>query len=100
MWNRYFPGLVLLGYLAALLIATGSCMVWPSSSVSLGFLALVVGAFLLVAMTIAIAVWLMLAVSFLRAVREIPRALLVRFRASSWKTDVGLWDRWLDGIDK
>ncbi len=80
--------------------AVAANVVWPFSPVSEGLLVVVVIAFFLYCVPILVLVGLLLVVGISRAVGELPRILLERFRSPLRKPDVGLFDSGLDVADK
>lgn len=108
------PGGIVIGYLIALFAVTAGVVVFPFSSVSIGLLWVVVGAFFVVAVPIVVMVYLFFLIAFYRAVIGLGRRLLFGSDLDSESlsngkelplekdlpniaTDDALWDRWIDG---
>jgi prepilin signal peptidase PulO-like enzyme (type II secretory pathway) len=103
---------IAIGYLLVLFAATAAVVLFPFSIILMGLLLALVGAFLVVAIPVILASYLLLMIAFSRALMGLGRRLLFGAdRNSRWqrkprplRKDVepqaigaGLWDRWIDG---
>jgi hypothetical protein len=114
--SRWFsPGGILIGYFLALFAATAGVGSFPSSSIALGLLLVVVGAFGVVAISVLIVVYVVLTIIFVRGVMHHVHRLLfdadrdsdlqrtgvstkLEQNVEAQRMDAGLWDRWIDGF--
>jgi hypothetical protein len=108
------PAGIAIGYVLALFAATAGVVVFPFSSISLGLLVVMVGAFFIVAIPVIVMTYLFMTIAVARALMGLARRLLYGSdQNSGWQsvskpsplekdlepqgTDTGLWDRWIDG---
>ncbi len=109
------PAGIVIGDLLALFAATAGVVSFPFSSISLGLLFVVVGAFFVVAIPVIVLAYLLMAMTVARALMGLARRLLLGTDQHSGAqligkpcplqedlepqgTDLGLWDRWIDGF--
>ncbi len=107
------PG-ILIGYLLALFTVTAGVVAFPFSIVPLGLFFVVVGAFAVVAIPVIVMAYVLMAITFTRAIMGLGRRLLLgasqntvwhragkpsdlQTNLEAQRTDIGVWDRWLDG---
>jgi hypothetical protein len=109
------PGGIVIGYIVTLLAIAAGVAAFPYSRIWIGLLIVVVGAFLAVAVTILVVVYLFFITAFFAALMNLGRRLLYgtdrwhESRTSSQSalekkgleslgTCNDLWDRWIDGL--
>jgi hypothetical protein len=112
---RVGPAGIVVGYVLALFGVVAGVVAYPFSSVWLGLLYVVIGAFFVVAISVNVIVCLFFMVAIYRGLTAIGRRLLFgvehcselqRMSESSHlqkdpvsqQTDTGLWDQWIDGV--
>jgi hypothetical protein len=112
IWSS--PAGIVLGYLLALFAATAAVVSFPFSSISLGLLFVVVGAFFLVAVPVIVMAYLLMTIALARALMGLGRRLLFgavqdcgtqrTIKPCPFQKDMeppataaGLWDQWIDG---
>jgi hypothetical protein len=108
------PAGIVVGYVLALFGVVAGVVAYPFSSIWLGLLYVVIGAFFVVAISVNVMVCLFFMIAIYRGLMAIGRRLLFgadqrseSYRMSessnsqkdpvSQQTDTGLWDRWIDG---
>ena len=111
---RVGPAGIVVGYVLALFGVVAGVLAYPFSSIWLGLLVVVIGAFFVVAISVNVIVCLFFMVAIYRGLMAIGRRLLFRADHGSelqrmselsnlqkdpipQQTDTGLWDRWIDG---
>lgn len=107
------PGGSVIGYLCALFAVTAGVVAFPFSSISLGLLFVVVGAFFVVAVLIILMAYMFMVIAFCRALMGLDRRFpcgadqdsesqsrrkpsLLQKDLATQGTNTGLWDRWID----
>jgi hypothetical protein len=108
------PAGIVIGYILTLFAIVAGAAAFPSSNVWMAPLFVVVGAFFVVAISVIVVSYLFFICAFFAALMNFGRRFCfgrVRMHASQWSsklsqrqkdleyqgTDVGLWDRWIDG---
>jgi hypothetical protein len=108
------PAGIVVGYVLALFGVVAGVVAYPFSSIWLGLLYVVIGAFFVVAISVNVMVCLFFMIAIYRGLMAIGRRLLLgadhcselqRISESSYlqkdvapqQTDTCLWDRWIDG---
>jgi hypothetical protein len=108
------PARIVIGYILALFAATAAVVTFPFSSISIGVLSVLVGAFFLVAIPVIVMAYVFMTIAFSRALVGLGRRLLFgAVQDPAWQrmgkpcpfqehvepgaTAAGLWDRWIDG---
>jgi hypothetical protein len=111
---RVGPAGIVVGYVLALFGVVAGVVAYPFSSIWLGLLYVVIGAFFVVAISVNVIVCLFFIIAIKRGLMAIGRRLLFGAdqRSESYRmsessnsqkdpvpqqTDTGLWDRWIDG---
>jgi hypothetical protein len=109
------PAGILIGYLLALFTATAGVVNFPFSIVALGLLFVVVGAFAVGAIPVIVITYVLMAITFARAIMGLGRRLLfgrvqnsgsqrlsklrpLQKTVEPERADTRVWDRWIDGV--
>ncbi len=113
---RVGPAGIVVGYVLALFGVVAGVVAYPFSSIWLGLLVVVIGAFFVVAISVDVIICLFFMVAINRGLKALGSRLLFgthhsselqRMSKSSYlqkdrvsqQTDTGLWDRWIDGVE-
>jgi hypothetical protein len=109
------PAGIVIGYLLTLFAVVAGVVAFPFSSIWMGLLFVLVGAFFVVAIPIILMAYLLMTIAICRAIMGLGRRLVIGSRQNSeWQrtvkpfafqksmepasTDNGLLDRWIDGL--
>jgi len=107
---RFRVGRIVIGYILALFAIVAGAGAFPSSTISMALLFVVVGAFFVVAVPVLVVVYLYFLWKFFTAIRSFARRLLFGTAPSQMTNkpsllrkdleppgiNAGLWDRWID----
>jgi hypothetical protein len=112
---RLGPAGIVVGYVLALFGVVAGVVAYPFSSIWLGLLVVVIGAFFVVAVPVLVIVYLFFMIAVYRGLTALARRLLfgtdlcsellmtskpfpLRKDVAPERTDTELWDRWIDGV--
>jgi hypothetical protein len=106
---------IVTGYLITLVAVVAGAVAFPFSSLWLGFLFVLIGAFFVVTVPVLLVVYVSMTIAICRAILRLGRRLVLgSSQDSEWQTmtkpfefqesmeprgtDNGLWDPWIDGL--